>query len=217
MNRLFSVIRRRPNYIDVVTPFVYGSDGYRLKWATNFDGSFSTVLTSTNIGFVDPNINPNVIDAQPLGGSASNGGRNVRIVFNPATYGITDTSSFWLQFVRTVGGVEQTPGAPTLILPDSANHGVGIVTIHGNAPNAATSAGSLQIDLPRVMEDFHIHNEDGSNNLFLSTEQSGAETQLRPDTFSQFSQMRAAQGSIWVRGGGGVVAFSARMTLAFPR
>ncbi len=33
---------------------------------------------------------PNVIAAMPMGGGASNGGRNVRIVFNPATYSITD-------------------------------------------------------------------------------------------------------------------------------
>ena len=222
MNRLFGVIRRRPGYVDVVTPFTYGVDGYRLKAASNYDGSFTSILTSSNVGFRDPAINPNLVDAQPMGGTASNGSRNIRIVFNPTTYGLTDTSSFWLQFVQTIGGVEQTPGAPTLILPDSANHGVGIVTIHGNAPSGAASANSLQIDLPRLAEDFHIHNEDAANYLYVSTEAGGAETQLKPDTFSQFAQMRATQGSIWVRGAtsggsGAVVAFSARFTLAYPR
>lgn len=220
MNRLFGVARRRPNYIDVLTPFAYGVDGYRLKWAANFDaGSFTTFITSTNVGFVDAAINPNVIDSQPLGGftGLAGSGRNVRIVFNPATYSIPDTSSFWLQFVPVTGGVEGTPGAPTLVLPDSANHGTGIVTIHGSAPAGATSANALQLDLPRLMEDFQIHNEDGTNNLMISTEQSGAETQLKPDTFSQFAQQRSAQSSIWVRGTGGAVAFSARFTLAFPR
>lgn len=223
--RLFSVIRRRPNYVDVVTPFTLGSDGYRLKWASNFDGSFTSFLTAPNTGFVDPSINPNIIDAQPMGGIASNGGRHVRIIFNPATFSIPDASSFWLVFVQTVAGVEQTPSAPTLILPDSANHGVGMVTIKGNAPNVANSGLSLQIDLPRLMESFHIHNESsisanpptGGSNLFVSTEAGGAETAVPPDSTEQFSQLRGTQGSLWVRGGGAIVAFSARFTLAFPR
>lgn len=225
--RLFSVIRRRPNYVDIVTPFTYGSDGYRLKWGTNFDvvvlgGNFTTIITATNVGYVDPAINTYAIDAQPMGGFMDNGGRNVRIVFNPATFSIPDTSSFWLQFVQTVGGVEQTPGAPTLVLPPSANHGVGINTIHGTAPSATSSAGALQIDLPRLMEDFHIHNEDSANYLFVSTEAGGPETALQPDTFSQFSMLRGTQGSLWVRGAtsanvGAQVKFSATFTLAFPR
>lgn len=215
--RLFAVLRRRPNYIDVMTPFTYGTDGYRLKWATNFDASFTTFITAPNTGFVDGSINPNVIDAQPMGGEASNGGRNLRIIFNPTTFSIPDTSSFWLQFVQVIAGVEQTPGAPTLILPDSANHGVGIVTIHGNAPSGASTANTLQIDFPRLMEDIHIHNEAASTSLFVSTQSGGAETLVPPDSAEQFSQLRGTQGSIWVRGGGAQAAFSARMTLAFPR
>lgn len=223
MNRLFSMIRRRPNHVDIVTPFTYGVDGYRLKWASNFDsGSFTTFITSTNVGFVDPNINPNVIAAMPMGGSASNGGRNVRIVFNPTTYSITDTSSFWLQFAQVTGGSETLVGAPTLVLPDAANRGIGIVTIHGNAPAVGSSSGALQIDLPGLMEDFHIHNEaptaTNPGNLYVSTEAGGPETQLQQDTFSQFSQMRAAQGSVWVRTDATLpITFSLRCTRSFPR
>lgn len=220
MNRLFGIARRRPNYVDVITPFTYGSDGYRLKWAANFDAvSFTTFITSTNVGFVDPAINRNVIDSQPLGGFTGliGSGRNIRIIFNPASYSIPDTSSFWLQFVQTVGGVEQTPGAPTLVLPDSANHGVGTTTIHGSAPSGATSANSLQLDLPRLSQDFHFHNEDASNSLFVSTEQSGRETQVKPDPAEQSHTLWGTQGSIWVRGGGAAVIFSATFTLAFPR
>jgi hypothetical protein len=209
--RLFKIPRRRPGVVDLYAPLTYGNTGYRVKWATNFDAAPTTIITSTNVGFVDPAININTLDSQPTTG------KDVRIVFNPATYTIDDTKPFWLIYVPVVGGVEGTPSAPTLILPDSANKGVGIITIHGNAPSAATFAGSLQIDLPYLAEDFHIHNEDGSNNLFVATDTGGAETQLKPDTFSQFTQMRASQGSLWVRGGGGVVAFSARFTLAFPR
>jgi hypothetical protein len=211
MNRLFKIARRRPHIVDFYTPFTYGVDLYRIKWAANFDGAFATIISSTNVGFVDSNINPMVIESQPTTG------KDVRIVFDPTTYGITDTQSFWLQFVPVTGGVEGTASAPTLILPDSANKGVGSVTIHGNAPNAASSANSLQLDFPFLMSDIRIHNEDGTNNLFVATEQNGPEQQLKADTFPQWQHLQGTQSSIWVRGGGAVVAFSAVMTVAFPR
>lgn len=219
MNRLFGIARRRANYVDLLTPFAYGVDGYRLKWATNFDASFTTFITSSNVGFVDPAINPYVIDAQPLGGFTGliGSGRNIRIVFNPATYSIPDASSFWLQFVPVTAGVEGTAGAPTLVLSESAHHGIGMVTIEGTAPLGAASANSIQLDLPRLCDDFRIHNEDGTNSLFVSTEQGGAETQVKPDPNEQFAQLRATQGSLWVRGGTGAVKFSARFTLGFTR
>jgi len=293
MNRLFGIARRRPGYVDLITPFSYGVTGYRLKWSPNFDGTFATFLTTTNIGYLDPLINPNVVDAQPMGGAASNGSKNVRIVFNPTntTYGtalsgsfttaasasvttassqvgivypgsvvtfaaqagvnytvaavasgtitlttaytgttgattatmlIPDTKAFWLQFAQVTGGSETLVGAPTLVLPDGANHGQGIVTIHGTAPSATTSAGSLQIDLPRMMQNFQIHSEDSANYLYVSTEQNGAEQQLQPAAFPQYQTLWGVQSSLWVRGAtssgtGAAVAFSATFTLGFPR
>jgi hypothetical protein len=296
MNRLFGVARRRPGYVDVITPFSYGVTGYRLKWAPNFDATtFSPILTSSNVGYLDPTINPNVVDAQPMGGAASNGSKNIRIVFNPAnpsyavaltgtynvshssnsltpstsqvgivypgstisfasqpgvsytvatvaagtitltanytgtsnaattaTMSINDGSSFWLQFAQVTGGSETLVGAPTLLLPDSANHGQGIVTIHGTAPAGTSSTASLQIDLPRMMQNFHIHSEDSSNYLYVATEQNGPEQQLQPAAFPQFETIWGVQSSIWVRGAtssgtGAAVAFSATFTLGFPR
>ena len=217
MNRIFKIARRRPHIVDFYTPFIYGVDTYRIKWAQNFDGVFATIIDSTNIGFIDSTINQNVLDVQPLGSMTATGGRAVRIVFDPTTHSITDTSSFWLQYVPVTGGVEGTPSAPTLILPDSANKAVGDVTIHGNAPSAVNSAGALQLDFPFLMQNIRIHNEDGTNPLFVSTEQSGHEQQLQSDSFPQWQSFYGTTGSIWVRGGGGIVAFSAVMTLAFPR
>lgn len=217
MNRLFKIARRRPHLVDFYTPFIYGVDTYRIKWATNFDAAFTAIINSSNVGFLDPAVNQQALDVQPLGSMTATGGRAVRIVFDPATYSIPDTSSFWLQYVPVTGGVEGTPSAPTLILPDSANKGVGDVTIHGSAPSAVNSAGALQLDLPFLMQNIRIHNEDGTNSLFVSTEQSGPEQQLKPDTFPQWQSFYGTTGSIWVRGGGGAVAFSAVMTLAFPR
>jgi hypothetical protein len=206
MNRLFSIPRRRPHIVDFYTPVVAGVDGYRIKWASNFDGVFATIITSTNIGFLDDNVNRNVIETQPTTGTS------VRIVFDPTTYAIPDGNSFWLQFVQVIGGVEQTPGAPTLVLPDSARHGVGMVVIQGGAP-----AAPLQLDLPMLMQDFRITNEDGAANLFFGTEDGGPMTTIYPLLGVQNIGYLGTQGSIYVQGDGGVVPFSATFTLAFPR
>lgn len=214
MNRTFSVIRRRNHLVDLMTPFVYGIQTYRLKWNVNFDGAFAQFLDSSNVGYLDPSINPAVVEAQPSRGQ-------VRVVFDPSNYAITDTGSFWLELwhVPVGGGPEVQMSAPTLVLPESSHHGVGSVTIHGTAPIGASSANSLQLDLPRLMSDFRIHNEEavGGHALFVSSEEGGPESRLDPDTFPQFQQLTATQGSLWVRGGGGTAAFSAVFTLAFPR
>jgi hypothetical protein len=212
--RIFKIPRRRPHIVDLYAPLTQGLDqfGYRVKWASNFDGSFAVIINSTNVGFLDPNVNRMRIESQPTTGT------DVRIVFDPTSYGITDTQSFWLQYAQVIGGVETTVSAPTLILPDSANKGQGIVTIQGNAPSGAASANSLQLDLPFLMQNIEITNNDSSNTLYVSTEQGGPEVPVGPKLgFYGYQAIWASQGSIWVRGGGGAVNFSATMTLSFPR
>jgi hypothetical protein len=203
--RLFSVNRRRPHIVDLYTPFVQGVDLYRLKWNANFDGVFVDFLDSTNIGYLDPAININVIETQPTSGTW------VRIVFDPTTYNIPDGASFWLKLARVVGVVETVVGAPTLVLPDEALHGTGMVVISGAAP-----ANPLQLDLPRRMEDFRFVNEDGmgGNTLYIGTEDGGPVMSVLPAVGVQNLGFRGAQGTIYVSGD---VAFSATFTQAFPR
>ena len=72
MLRDFSVVRRRPHVIDVLIPVRSGVDGYRLQWATNFDGSFSDIVTATRDGWVDESLRD--------GTHAYMAGTNVRIL-----------------------------------------------------------------------------------------------------------------------------------------
>jgi hypothetical protein len=275
--RKFSCFRRRPGIVDLLTPFVYGVTNYQILWAQNFDGSFTSAFNSTNIGYYDQNIPRGVTELQDTQGS-------VRMTFNPTTFSIDDTKSFWLQLVETPPGgtaatfnvsngsanvtasVTQTglllPGqtvmfssqpavaytilsatgtavvltsnytgisnaaasiaglitAPTLLLPDTTNKGIGNVVIQGNAPAAISSAGSLQLDLPFLMQNFQITNNDTANTLYVATEQGGPEYEIGPKLgFPGFASIWGAQASLWVRGGGGAVNFSAAFTLAFPR
>ena len=210
--RQFSIRRRRPNIVDIDTPFIAGVDGYRIKWATNFDVSpFTTFLTAPNTGYLDSSINPRVIESQPVTGK-------VRMVFNPATFGIPDAAPFWLRFCTVTGGMEGTLGAPTLVLTDNSHHGVGIVAISGTAPFVAP----LQIDLPGLMQDFVIVNENlASKNLFVGTEDGGPVVTIIPGAAApsevQVLSLLGTQGSLYVQGDGATVDFSATFTRAFPR
>lgn len=124
-------------------------------------------------------------------------------------------------YTGTTAGAATIAGlitAPTLLLPDSALKGQGNVTIEGTAPAGLTSANSLQLDLPSVAQNFQITNQDGTNSLGVSTEIGGPEMVIGPKLgFPGYQTIWGAQGSLWVRGIGGAVVFSATFTLAFPR
>ncbi len=200
--RLFSILRRKPGYVDLVTPLVPGpTNTYRLKWASNFDGSFSTFLTVGHSGYLDPSI-PSIIQGvlQP---------DIVRLVFNPTTFSIPDTAPIWLKLVRVVGGVEGTSTAPTLVLPP--NYGMPSLAISGTAPLGANITESLQIDFPRTMGELRLHNEDNQH-LALAFSETGPEITLLNDTQPQYISLKAGVGSIWVRGISGTAKFSATFT-----
>ena len=304
MNRLFSVTRRRPNIIDLSTlrqqPEIPTQDGYRISVATNFDGTFSDIIDSTNVGFLDRNVDRAVLDVQSRPGQ-------VRIVFDPDTYtlallgqtgsaatvdafgagvstitgltgmtaasvghyltitgantagnngtflitvhnsatsvdianaagaspdandgsivwseqlaNIVDTKPFWMRLQPLVGGTPSgSPGAPTLVLPDSANHGLGIIIIQGLAPSGADVTESLQLDLPRLMNDFQLHNREAATDLFVAMEFEGAEKRFAggEPTPTNISY-DGTQSQLFVRGGGATADFSASFSSVFPR
>jgi hypothetical protein len=213
MNRTINLFRRRPNIVDLMVPVTAGVAQYRLKWAQNFDGVFAQIIGAPLTGFYDDTIDRGRIDSQPSTGTS------VRMTFNPATFAIPDARSFWIQLwhLPIGGGPEAAVSAPSLVLPESAHHGIGVVTIQGNAPNGASSANALQLDLPRLMSDFRIINQDAATILYVSTEANGAEEAVKPAPADQYSSKVATQGSLWVRGGGAICPFSATFTMAFPR
>ena len=217
MSRQFSVIRRRPQLVDIVTPFVYGTTEYRLKWASNFDGSFTQIIASKATGYIDPAVNPAVI--QPI----FNQGQ-VRIVFDPTAAGwsITNPSgAIWLKLARYDGTSETYVSPPTLLLSDDTHHGVGTVIVSGNAPSGVSISNSLQLDLPFASEDIRIVNQ-GAHDLYVATEAGGAETLFPARTDASPTSLtslnfRAAQPALLVRGSGGTTSFSAAFTRSYPR
>lgn len=206
--RTFIVNRRRPNLVDALV-YLSGADQYRLKWAPNFDtvGPWTTITTSPPGGWKDPNVDRRKLEVLNIGG------HYCRIAFDPASFTIPDTTAFWLVGVPVTGGIEGTSSAPALVLPYSAVVGNMPVTVAGNAPNALTIAGSQQIDLPAAMFAIHLRNNDGANAMFVATDGNGPEFKLPAGETLNLSVIAGAP-SLWVRGDGGAVPFSAILTQA---
>ncbi len=212
MSRMFSVPRRRPGIVDLYANFVAGAELYRVYWATNFDVAvpWTQIVQCGPVGFFDDAVPRAKIEAQPTVG------KYIRIVFDPRTYAITDTAPFWLRVATVTGGVE-TLGEATLLLPEDAHHGVGVVVLAGTAPVAAP----LQIDLPRLMSDIRISNDDGAGGNFMTvgTTPGGPTFAVYPaaDVGPTALTLNATEGTLIVQGDTADVAFTATCTLAFPK
>ena len=193
-----------------MTPVRAGVDGYRFEAASNFDAAtYTTLFTATTQGFVDPALVSPANVIQPLQ-------NNIRIIFDPANYGLTDNLAFWMHFVPVTGGTPGTAGSCVLILPDAA--GRSMIVISGDAPVATDVSGSLTLGMPGLVEDLRIVNNDSTNPMFVATDESNAEYQLDPIINStSIVAFRGAVSTLRVRSTGAKVHFSATCTLAFPR
>jgi hypothetical protein len=215
MARNFSIVRRRPGIVDLLTPKQAGVKGYRIQGAVNFDTTFTTLMTADiSSGYLDPSINPVVLNAL-------NNPGHIRIVFNPDTFtgtaGIADAKHFWLRFVPIdFAGSAGTPGNPVLVIIDNEHNGNSRVLIAGTAPQGAAIANSIQLDLPFTSQDFYIKNEEatGGRNLYISTFAGGAEQQVAPQ--ETLAIYHGPMDALLVRGSGGTVAFSASFTNYLP-
>lgn len=225
--RLFSILRRKPGLIDFVTQIRPESEGvfkYRLKTDTDPGGSFTTTVIESRVGgFVDPSVAgpQNVI--QP--------GNNVRIVFNPFNYVLTD-SFFWLKLVYVdASNAEMTspaPSAATLVLPPYVGNEQ--AAFSATAPNGSDISQSLQIDLPRMMDNVRVRNlgapvgggfSGGTFDsvspgpvLYVAFQEFGPEIALPPGIESVgFSGIVS---SLWVRADGATSGFTAQFRYANP-
>jgi len=220
-DRDFSVFRRRPNLVDIVTPKRPGVQGYRLKAALNFDLTFNTILTADiGAGYLDPvALKAGVIDRRTLGTAP---GEHVRIVFDPDTFGgalptLNDVDHFWLRFFPVdFTGAEGTGGARVLILPHDEMVAAGRVIIRGTAPSGSTVANSMRLDFPVRMQNVTVRNNEplAGDVLMLATSEGGPERPVAPQ--EEYQSFEGAQAGILVRGAGASANFTATMTHYLP-
>lgn len=205
--RLFSILRRKPGLVDFITPLMPPSTGvaqYRLKTDTTPTGAFATTVMTVRGGYLDPSLVGTHSVIQP--------GENVRIVFKPSNFGLSDTAMFWLKLVYIDAAnaemASPAPSAPTLVLPPFTGN-----TIAGFTASAPTSA--LQIDLPRAMDSFRLVNPDATNGIGIAFQEGGPEVTVTAG--KDLLNQNGAVSSIWVRGIGGATSFSATFSYANPR
>ncbi len=214
--REFQVVRRRANHVDIVTPRRAGVKGYRFRAAPTFDGTFVDLFTANiSAGYLDPAIDRRVLNA------LANSRDHVRCVFDPNTFNgvaaIVDDHQFWLTFTPIdFTGAPGTESAPGLILPDSVRIGSNRIVIGGSAPDEASLADSLQLNLPCRVQDFRISNNEASdgNSLFVSAAQGSGEHEVLPETTLDWFD--GAVGTLFVRGGGGAVSISVSFNPYLP-
>ncbi len=214
MNRTLTVSRRRAGIVDTYVPRVTGVVGYRLKAATNFDAAFSTIFTSTNVGFVGEGVDQRVLESQPVNG-------RVRMVWDPTDYGLDDNQPIWVKLYHVdAAAVETQVSACTLITPDETqflSRGAGHLMLRGTAPSAADVGGSLQLDLPRLQTDWRVLNESTTRGAFVAFEPGGPENYLPANSQTpQLISFKANSGSIWIRGDAGTVIMSIHTTNSNP-
>lgn len=214
MKRVFSVLRRKPGFVDVLVPLVSGVDGYRIKAATNWDAASATVVTSGPYGYVDPELRDTVAS------TPDNRADAIRIVFKPSKYSLSDTGPLWLQLAYVIGGVEQNaasatpPSAITLVGPTSAPYNA-MQVFTGNAPNGAAFANALQIDLPRQVDNLKVSNTDDTTGLYVAFQEEGPEVPVSAG--KEISSIYGTISSLWVRGSGASVPIVVTFSYANPR
>jgi hypothetical protein len=213
MKRVFSVLRRKSGFVDMSVPVIAGVDGYRIKASTNWDGSFTTVLTSPSTGFIDSELRSTVVptvDANP---------NAMRILFKPSKYSLSDNGVLWLQLVFVIGGTEQNaasatpPSAVTMLSPVNLPYNA-MQAIYGSAPNQGTLANATQIDLPRQMDNVNIANTGGAD-LFVAFDSEGPEFVVKSGTDT--GSVYGTVSSLYVRGSGATVPFRMTFVNANPR
>jgi hypothetical protein len=213
--RLFSILRRKPGLIDFITPRRPFSDAvaqYSLRTdaAGNPLGAFATVVMTVGPnGMVDPDVQGPQHVAQP--------GNNVRCIFKPSNFGLSDTDAFWLKlvYVDSLGVDMPIPAASAatlILLPPTMPFMTGFNAI---APVGVAVANSVQVDLPRGMENFRIRNLDAGNPLYVATQEGGPEFVVPPG--KENTSFYGLVSSFWVRSTGAPVAFSAQFVYANPR
>lgn len=169
----------------------------------------SAVLTAPRTGLVDPAVQGNQHVIQP--------GENVRMIFKPSNFGLPDSGVFWVKLGYVDGGgldmVSPAPSAVTLVLPPPTG---GVQSgFTGTAPLGANLAASLQIDLPRSMENLRIRNLELATPLHVAFDPGGPEIQVPGG--QETVAWTGLISTIFVRGAGATAAFTATFSPAFPK
>jgi hypothetical protein len=205
MAKSLSVYRRRAGLVDLFLVSRAGAKSYLFKSATNFDVGAVAFQSVPQDGFRSPT----AFDSGPAEGFRG----RTRFTFAPVDYGFDDTKPIWVKIQQV--NVDGTVGADEafhLVLPYNPQ-GRKAVVLAGNAPNGASIAASIELQLPHQMQGMELQN-NGGQDLYVAFEPGGPEFTVPPlsTRFTNLSVNYPTVSQLFVRGNGAAVAFAAVMS-----
>lgn len=218
MSRSISIVRRKPNLIDLTVRTRPGVTGFRFSSAANFDSAFTAFQTVPNDGLIRGNVNtPELFQRLQNGYVGSQYRDHCRFLFDPAAYTgvrpeIRDDVPWYIRLEPVnADGTFGAAEAMHMILPPSSAP-MRPVQLSGTVPIGASLVNSLEIQLPAQCVDWEIENEGGSV-LMIAFERGGVagpEYELQPMTtiFRSLKMNLMASSQIFLRGVGGSTAVS---------
>ncbi len=213
MARTISIVRRRPNIVDLQVPLRTNVSGFRFKAAANWDsGSFTAFQDVPNAGFRSATV------ADPALGT-SKYSQFCRFIFNPADYttgvpAVVDNAPIFIRLAPLdLSGNPGSDEAIHVIMPYNSIGNRSFV-LRGTVPAGVAQTNALEIQLPFSCNDFDIQN-DGAADLFASWENPGGEYRILPvsSDFRSLNMTFTTISQIFVRGAGGTTTMSAIFTV----
>lgn len=205
MAKSISVYRRRAGLVDLTVAQRATARALIFKAASNFDVAAVAIQQVPKDGFRSPN----AFDSGPAEGFRG----LTRFTFKPSDYSLDDTKPMWLRIQQlNVDGTLGADEALQLVMPYAAQ-GRRPVVLNGTAPNAASVAASLELNLQYQCQNLELQN-NGAQDLYVAFEPGGAEFVVKPLStgFTNLSTVYPAFSQLFVRGNGATVAFSAVMS-----
>jgi hypothetical protein len=194
--------------IDIHWPVRVNAASYDVQFATNFDAVFTTFQNVPNWGF------RSVSASEAMGVEQFR--NKTRFLFAPSDYPpMVDNAPIWIRFRQIdVDGTVNPFEAIHLVLPYDSGPRPPVI-LNGNAPAAATIAGSLELQLPHHVNSIFLTNNDPANSLFVSFNSYAPEIEVTPlvANFVPLSSDLPMFNQLFVRGAGGIVNFTASVAL----
>jgi hypothetical protein len=150
-----------------------GTDGYRIKHASNWDGSFSKLIDIPLWGERSSSV-PNTYNPQNIHD------RYVRYLFDPADHNFEDDKVHYFKVTSLDGNSEQNTSRMEIVLaPNQSQARRPVLSLSGNAPVAGDYDNGTHLVLPVTAVDFNLVN-DGGNTIYLGFGSEGSEFSIGP-------------------------------------
>lgn len=207
MARTLSIFRRKPGLVHVFLPSRPDIAAYRFEAASNFDQAFTLFETVPTYG-------KKSLSVPDIGNIGSQYRGQTHFLFNPADYivavpAVDDTKPFFIRIAQVSNsGVVSASEAMHMVLPPLLTPNR-TLTLSGTATLTVT-----EIQLPMLCNNMRFQN-NGANNLLVSTELNGAQSIIPPISTSGINLTTTYENvsQLFVSSAAGTTTFNALFAL----